>query len=199
MVRVGISVEGETEEQFVKQVLASHLEERDVFAVPKTMRGGVSLARVRVQLKSIAYGFDYVTTFYDFYGFQGKDPDETKASLEEKIRKGVHKSIRRKLIPYIQMHEFEGLLFSCPELVERELKVDGVAAWAGDVLKEFNGDPEKINDSRATAPSKRLAVRARYRKTTNGPNIAKAIGVEGIRARCAGFDEWLGKLEALAE
>lgn len=199
MVRVGMSVEGETEERFVRQVLTPYLGCRGVFVSSRNMNGAVNLDRVRSELKRIAYGFDCVTTFYDFYGFQGKGPNDTKDSLEEEIRKCAHPSIRRKLIPYIQMHEFEGLLFSCPESVEREFSVDGVASWVGDVLKEFNGDPEKINDSRATAPSKRLADRVRYRKTINGPNIAKAIGVEGIRAKCAGFNEWIDRLEALAQ
>lgn len=199
MVRVGISVEGETEERFVKRVLAPYLRERNIFVVSCNMKGVVNLDKVRYELKSIAHGFDCVTTFYDFYGFQKKDADDTKASLEEEIRKCAHQSIQRKLIPYIQMHEFEGLLFSCPESVEIGLNESGVASWAAGVLRKFNGDPEQINDSPVTAPSKRLKARTGYRKTTHAPNIAERIGVERIRAKCAGFNEWLGKLEALAE
>ena len=197
MVRIGISVEGPTEERFVKQVLAPYLANKNIFITPIHMEGDVKLDKVKNELKNIANSFDYVTTLYDFYGFKKKAPDETKKSLEEKILQHAHPSIRPRLIPYIQMYEFEGLLFSDPDAMESELEEEGVKNWAESILNSFNNNPEAINDSTETAPSKRLAKKTSYRKTTHGPNIAEAIGLEKIREKCAGFNAWLQKIEAL--
>jgi len=76
------------------------------------------------------------------------------------------------------------------------LQDEKIELWAKNILDQFNGNPELINDSPETAPSKRLAVTP-YRKTTHGPNIVKEIGLENIRNKCQGFDNWIGLLEEL--
>ena len=144
-------------------------------------------------LKKIGNSFDYVTTFYDFYGFKGKLADDTKASLEQKMLEHAHPSIQGKLIPYVQMYEFEGLLFSSPIAMHNTLNQPNfdpsVETWASNILMQFGNDPERINDSPQTAPSKRLENNTSYRKTTHGPNIAKEIGIAKLRDSCAGFNE----------
>lgn len=197
MVRIGVSIEGPTEERFVKGVLAPYLANKSICMTPINIGGNVNVDRIRDELKRISYGFDWVTTLYDFYGFKGKDPHETKSTLEEKISDVVHESIRSKLIPYVQMYEFEGLLFSCPETLSSGLMGGSIKDWAQKILSEFDGNPELINDSQETAPSKRLLQYTNYRKTTHGPNIAKVIGIEKIREKCSGFNEWLIKIEGL--
>jgi hypothetical protein len=197
MVRIGISVEGTTEEIFVKKVLQPYLAIKGLYLTPISMGGDVKLDRVKSELKNIAYSFDHVTTFYDFYGFKGKDPAETKSSLEQRIYMHTHESVRNKLTPYIQMYEFEGLLFSCPSSMAIGLNELNVEIWAKEILDSFDNNPERVNNSQETAPSKRLACATSYRKTTHGPNIANEMGVEKMREMCAGFNEWLIKLEAL--
>lgn len=197
MVRVGISVEGPTEERFVKAVLGPYLSNKGVYLTPVSMGGDVSVDKARAELKKIASSFDFVTTLYDFYGFKNKIDGETKESLENRIKETVHNGVKSKLISYVQMYEFEGILFSCPDAMERGLNEGGVKGWCEDVLREFDGNPEHINNSVHTAPSKRLEKNTGYRKTTHGPNIAKEIGIDKIREKCLGFDEWLRKLEAL--
>lgn len=197
MVRVGISVEGVTEERFVKKVLAPYLAEKSIFVTPISIGGGVNLDKIRSELKKIAACYDFVTTFYDFYGFQGKSENETKNSLEQKILEHTHTSIQTRLIPYIQMYEFEGLLFSSPEAMEMSLIEDGVETWANNILASFNNNPEAINNSPITAPSKRLQKDTSYRKTTHGPDIAELAGITKIRSECSGFDSWLTRLEGL--
>ena len=198
MVRVGISVEGVTEERFVKMVLSPYLLDRQVDVTPISMGGDVKLDRVNAELKKIAYNFDFVSTFYDFYGFKGKAANETKDTLEQRIREHAHDSIQEKLIPYVQMYEFEGLLFSSPEVIANNLRDQALIQWAESILEDFNASPEKINDSTTTAPSKRLEKNTIYRKTTHGPNIAKEIGIDAIRQKCGGFDAWLHSMEELA-
>lgn len=203
MVRVGVSVEGTTEERFVEMVLSPYLAQKNIYVTPISMNGDVKLDRVKSELKKIGNSFDYVTTFYDFYGFKGKLAADTKASLEQKMLEHAHPSIQAKLIPYVQMYEFEGLLFSYPAAMHNALNQPGaelnVGVWASDILDQFENDPEKINDSPHTAPSKRLESSTSYRKTTHGPNIAKEIGIAKLRDSCAGFNEWLNSLERLVE
>lgn len=198
MVRIGLSVEGPTEERFVKAVLAPYLSSKNIYITPISMEGNVSVDRAKSELKKIANSFDYVTTLYDFYGFKKKNENESKASLEKRLEDAVHESVKSRLIPYVQMYEFEGVLFSCPEAMERGLNESGVKEWCQGVLDQFNNEPETINNSVETAPSKRLAKATGYRKTTHGPNIAKEIGIDKIREMCSGFNDWLTKLEALA-
>ena len=199
MVRIGISVEGLTEEQFVKQVLYPHFIMQNIWVTPIQVGGNVSVDRVGRELMRLARSYDYVTTLYDFYGFKGIASTETKPSLEGRIAQSVKADYRDKLIPYVQMHEFEGLLFSSPHTIATVLQDTTLEPWAEGVFGEFDNNPEKINKSQETAPSKRLIKQSRYRKTTHGPAIAARIGLEGLRERCAGFDGWIASLEALGQ
>jgi hypothetical protein len=197
MVRVGISVEGTTEERFIKMLLVPYLSPKGIYVTPVSINGNVSVERVKHELESLAYSFDYVSTFYDFYGFKCKADGETKATLESKIKAAIKEGLRVKLIPYIQMYEFEGLLFSSPEAIAGVLQDNSLTVWANNILEEFHNNPEKVNDSTETAPSKRLEKFSNYRKTTHGPNIAEQIGLAKIRDMCSGFDDWLTQLERL--
>ncbi|MDQ6961023.1 MAG: DUF4276 family protein [Mariprofundaceae bacterium] len=198
MVRLAISVEGLTEEKFIKQLIQPYLAKQNIDVKAINSHGSLTIAKVRKELNRLAYGFDYVSTLYDFYGFKGKKIGETKAGLEQRIVASVSETQREKIIPYVQMYEFEGLLFSSPEAIESSIGQRGLSKWAANILHQFSDNPEAINNSEATAPSKRLINEVNmYLKTTHGPNIAKEIGVDGLRASCTGFDNWLLLLEAL--
>lgn len=175
MVRLAISVEGPTEERFVKMVVVPHLQQKEIYAIPCTLGrtgGDVSFKRIQKDLNNLANSFDKVTTLYDFYGFRDKETGDDKASLERKVMECVTLPLRGKIIPYIQMYEFEGILFSSPEAIENNIRQTGLAEWAGNILQKFDNNPEKINDSKETAPSKRLLRETGYIKTVHGPNIA---------------------------
>lgn len=199
MVRLAISVEGQTEERFIQETIQPHLQRYQIWATPIRLGDGgdVSLPRIRRDLNNLAHSFDKVTTFYDFYGFRGKEAQESKTSLEQKIVACVADRLRFKIIPYVQMYEFEGLLFASPATIEAHLQQTGLAAWAANILHQCHNDPEQINDSAQTAPSKRLLGQATYLKIVHGPNIAHEIGLDTLRQRCAGFGHWLTTLEAL--
>lgn len=196
MVRLGISVEGATEERFVISCLMPYLAQKQIFITPVSLNGNVSVDRISSELKNLLYSFDVVTTLYDFYGFKQLDQNETKDSLEHRILMSIPKNLQERLIPYIQMYEFEGLLFSSPSIMSAVLQEEKIEPWAKNILDQFNGNPELINNSPETAPSRRLAITP-YRKTTHGPNIAKEIGIENIREKCEGFDDWIRVLEGL--
>ena len=195
MVRIGISVEGVTEERFIKRVLIPHFSDKSVFLTPVPMHGNVSVDRVRHELEKLAYSFDFITTFYDFYGFKNKQEGESKQSLEARIADGVKAELKGKVLPYIQMYEFEGLLFSSPGAIASILQNQKLEIWADNILDEFDNNPERVNDKPETAPSKRLMKFSSYRKTTHGPDIAHQIGLEKLRVMCRGFDQWLSRIE----
>ncbi|MYJ97054.1 MAG: DUF4276 family protein, partial [Proteobacteria bacterium] len=91
--RLAVSVEGQTEEEFVKNVLAEHLRGRQVEATPilvgrvrgRTGGGNVSVHRLASDMAMLFRGFDFVTSLVDFYGFVGKD-DSSPDQLEVRIR-----------------------------------------------------------------------------------------------------------------
>ncbi len=99
---------------------------------------------------------------------------------------------------YVQLFEFEALLFSQPGSFS---VLPGLAPEALTALAAIAGGfstPEDINDDPATAPSKRIEMAIpRYRKRLQGPVVAKAIGLTQIRAACPRFNDWVGRLESL--
>ena len=107
-----------------------------------------------------------------------------------------------RVIPYVQRHEFEGLLFSnvacfrgVPDLFVDEVKLNRLHA----IRHQFES-PEDINDNVNTAPSKRLlALMPNYSKPLHGPLIGEDIGIDAIRAECPRFDNWVGQLSQLNE
>lgn len=201
MVRVAISVEGTTEERFTELVLKPYFMQKNIYITPINMKGDINLRRVKRELENLAYSFDFITTLYDFYGFKGKEDQDTKESLEDKILQNINPNIINKVIPYVQMYEFEALLFSNSSILGRELthieRNISVETWANDILNQFENKPEKINNSEQTAPSKRLLNFTNYMKTTHGPNIVKNIGLDEIREKCQGFNSWIEKIERL--
>jgi hypothetical protein len=43
-------------------------------------------------LNRLIHNFDFVTTLYDFYGFKRLSDNETKKTLEEKIKNGIQQT-----------------------------------------------------------------------------------------------------------
>ena len=123
MIRLAISVEGQTEEEFSKSVLTAHLRAHGIEAQPILLGrvrghgaggGNVSVGRLASEMAYLCRSFDAVTSLVDFYGFRDKR-DKTAEELEALVRGEVHRKIgwdRNRVLPYVQEHEFEGLLFS---------------------------------------------------------------------------------------
>ncbi|MCI5222848.1 MAG: DUF4276 family protein, partial [Candidatus Electrothrix sp. AR4] len=61
-------------------------------------------------------------------------------------------------------------------------------------------NPELINDSPATAPSKRILDEiSEYDKATAGVAVAEQIGLPMLRQKCRHFADWLVLLEQLGQ
>ena len=210
MIRLAISVEGQTEEEFVNEILDPHLRNFCVLSKPILLKvtggnqggGNVSINNLIRNMKKLKGSHHYVTSLVDFYGFKKKE-NLTVDQLELQILEGVLESSsipEKTIIPYVQLHEFEGLLFSDVEkFVEQIGAKQGNAKGLRKIANRFP-NPEKINDNKNTAPSKRiLRIIPEYNKVTYGSLIAKKIGLENIRAKCPRFNCWVTKLESLRD
>ena len=202
MIRLAMTVEGRTEEEFVNQVLAPHLLTKGVEAKPLSIDGNVTVAKIASDMAKLYWSFDFVTSLVDYYGFKDKGKC-TPYELEEEIDREVDKEIRRswdqsKVFSYVQKHEFEGLLFSDVRVFTRAFDApDGLEETLRNIRSQFP-TPEDINDSSATAPSKRIMkLMPSYNKVVHGPLLASDIGLTAIRDQCRRFDVWVTRIESL--
>jgi hypothetical protein len=188
VIRVKIVVEGQTEESFVKEVLAAALWPRDIFVTPILLgvpghKGGrPNYARVRkdvlIHLKQDQTS--YCSTMLDFYGLGTGFPGGTISPDQPHVAKATHIEAAIKtdicevipdfrpdlrFLPYIQLHEYEGLLFSDPPVFAAAINQPHLAEAFQRVRDDFP-TPEDINDDPITAPSKRvLQAYPGYRKS----------------------------------
>jgi hypothetical protein len=220
VIRLYVVVEGQTEESFVATVLAPVLWASDVHPTPILLGppgqkgGGTTYARVsrdvRVLLKQDQGA--YCSTMIDLYGlgagFPGTPPPNHLTNLE-KVRyiesafkdviceqiPGFRPDLR--FIPYLQLHEYEGLLFSDPQAFANGINQAQLIHQFQSIRDEFDS-PEDINDAPTSAPSKRvLAAYPSYRKVIEGTIAAQSVGIATIRRECQHFREWLETLEGL--
>lgn len=209
MIRLSISVEGPTEEEFIKEVLTAHLRSHGVESQPILIGrgrgsgkggGNVSAGRLASEMAHLHRSFDVVTSLVDFYGFKdkgGRTVNELEALLRQSIERVVGRNEER-VLPYVQMHEFEGLLFSDVTVFSElpDIQPGTVDRLRG--IRERFATPEDINDNEATAPGKRIVgLIPNYRKPLHGPLIAMELGLEAIRSECPRFDSWVTRLESL--
>lgn len=150
----------------------------------------------------------YLTTMFDLYALSSDFPmyDSSIGArssvqkikiLEEALKNNIS---NQRFIPYIQLHEFEGLLFSNVEVIDEVLKPYHEYSRLQDLrsIKDQFNTPEEINDGFETAPSKRIInLFKSYQKVTYGYQIAQRIGIDVIRKECPHFNEWIVKLGQL--
>jgi len=92
-----------------------------------------------------------------------------------------------RFLPYIQLHEYEGLLFSDAQAFASGIAQPHLVQQFEAVRNDFP-TPEDINDHPDTAPSKRvLRIYPKYRKVLDGTLAAKAVGVDRMRQEMPTF------------
>lgn len=221
MIRIHVICEGQTEELFVNEVLSRAVAKKNIFLHPSLIGkpghkgGNFKYERLLRDAKNRLLGDTeaYCTTFFDFYGlpedFPGKAEAESESDfsgkadrllsiLIERLRYDIGSEAVRRFIPYVQMYEFEGLLFSEPEKLASGLGRDDLTKSFSEIRGKFP-TPEAINNSQMTAPSKRiLRLMPNYEKPINGSLAALEIGIEAMRRECSRFNQWVIKLEDLA-
>jgi hypothetical protein len=219
--RVYVVAEGPTERSFIEEVLAPSLWDREIYLHPRILGprghkgGNTKYARVKkdvlVLLKQDQNA--HCTTMLDLYGLGAGWPglplppslgNHAKVSrLENAMAAELAAEIPElrpdlRFLPYLQLHEYEGLLFSDPHAFASAIGKQDLGQRFQEIRDHFD-TPEDINDNSATAPSKRvLGLYGGYRKVLEGTIAAKAVGIERIRAECPHFRAWIESLESLA-
>lgn len=225
MIRLYFYVEGHTEQAYVDRVLKQHLAQFGVMVggairVSTGKRhgivyrgGGRHYPPMRKDLLNLLKQHNsgdvrFTTMFYlyklyrDFPGTAEADklehvPYERIKKLESALAADIADA---RLIPYIQLHEFESILFCNP---------DAFAAYYDNRANDINelkmiangfSTPELIDDAEHTAPSKRIAqFFPDYpdAKPDAPAAIAESIDLAVVREQCSHFNEWVTMLEQL--
>lgn len=218
MKRVIIICEGETEKEFCNTILMPYFAKKDLFLqsplIKKSMGGIVKWSELKKQitlhLKNDSKAF--VTTLIDYYGLYSKynfpkwneaekqsDKNIRMKMLEQGMRESIDDSVRFRFIPYMQLHEFEGLLFNEIDIFHEQIPANELVG-VDELTQTFKqySNPEMINNNRKTSPSHRLErIILGYNKIVYGNILAEAIGLEKIRAKSPRFNNWIKKLEDL--
>jgi hypothetical protein len=222
MARLLVHVEGQTEESFVNEVLRNHLVASGYYSVEARIVGNARLRGQRGGIRAWASVKREIvnrlrsdrtcvaTTMVDYYGLPetwlGRDRSKNLRSVEEKaacvedaVRDDMGTELgRQRFVPFILMHEFEGLLFSDCAAFSRGIGRPDLEGGLLAIREKF-ATPEEINDSTETAPSKRIKnLLPGYEKPLLGVNAALKIGLPRIREECPHFNGWLKQLESRA-
>lgn len=230
MIRINIVSEGQTELRFVKSCLNKYfagnpvLDSRCILTSTDSKlnyehRGGLS---TYAQAKNDILNWlkedrrAYVSTMFDFFRLPVNFPDYNRAMkcqdhldsiriLEAAMQADItaelpFENVEKRFIPYIQLHEFEALLFCDISVLKYDyLEAHEIASI--DRLYDETKDipPEEINHGEKTAPSKRLLNALAYRKGDAPSEWIDAITIDKIKLRCPHFESWLNTLQALPE
>ena len=216
MKRLIIVCEGQTEQGFCINVLAPYMLSKGIVIEAPTIKhshGGIVPWDIlkRQLIEHLHEGDAIVSMLIDFYqikdSYQFPGWKEAKAISEQKekmiflfrqMKEDMPEAFRNSFIPYIQLHEFEGLLFSDINVYENNFNASECDFVAIQAAMDSFSSPEEINNSPETAPSVRLQrAIAGYNKVVYGSILAEETGLHTIRSKCPLFNSWIEQLESL--
>lgn len=218
MKRLIIIGEGQTEQAFCNDVLQPYFNGRDIHIQNPTIKkskGGI------IGWKGLKKEIDnylqvdtsaHITLLIDYYGIHQKhgfpgwdeslrigNKNDRMDFLEQAMHDEIDDKFENRFIPYIQLHEFEGLLFSDQQVFDDNFEDDEFAdyKYLEETFAQFD-NPEMVNDGKTTAPSKRLdRIIIGYQKPIHGSLLANEIGLARIREKCPRFNNWVERLQAI--
>lgn len=209
--------EGQTEREFCTYVLAPYLIQYNVIiqtpVIKRSMGGIVKWSYLKKEIENHLMSSNvFVTTLIDYYGLYEKFnfPDWSNAEvIEDKVKRmetlelamfnDVNSEIRHRYIPYLQLHEFEGLLFNDIKFFYEQIPADELVGVEElrNVFREYS-NPELINNFKETSPSSRLKrIIKGYNKVVYGYYLASAIGIDNIRLKAPRFNQWVDRIIAI--
>lgn len=206
-----IICEGQSEEEFVNAVLRPYFNSHQVYDVRAILMstsrghkgGDIKYDRLKFNIEKLLQSENdiIVTTFIDFFRLKTDFPQfENALQKQNKIdrvtflEQALSEAIQHpRFIPYIQLHEFEGLLFASKDGFEYlpDIKPSNLKILISAVSEKEN--PEELNDGELTAPSKRLEQLIPgfdKNKPFYGGIIAEINTIESILRRCVRFNDW---------
>ncbi len=216
MNKVLLLVEGQTEEEFVAEVLRPELRNVGVELVPVLLktkrvksgghfRGGVSnYAAVRGDTLRLLKDSSavLVSSILDLYGLPDDFPGVSERGANASawalnVERAWQADIGSdRFRPYLSVHEFEAFAFVAPDrctTVFSPSQADRLAK----VSQAFDGRVEDINDGPTTHPSARVAaIRSGYEKPVHGALIAIETGLDRLAAASPHFSNFLSMLRA---
>ncbi|GAB1404133.1 MAG: DUF4276 family protein [Lentimicrobiaceae bacterium] len=217
MKRLIMVVEGDTEKEFIDKVLSPYLYSKGLqsvhcFKIKHTKGGLTKYQHLKTDLINCIYESNVlVSTLIDFYAlpkdFPKYEDAKTIANKADRLtflEKAIVEDLETEkgksfpyLLPYIQLHEFEALVFSSLEAVKSLYSnVDANFNELKQIMALYP-NPEDINDSPQTAPSKRLKnnqlIRG-YNKVNDGIMIIEEAGIETVLSKCPRFKTWVETL-----
>ena len=216
MNRIIIICEGQTEQEFCNTLLQPHFSANGITLqaplIKKTMGGIANWNVLKREIETYLRREKdvLVTTLIDYYGIKDShgfplwaekqaiaDKNQRLDELEAAMLADVDENLRPHFVPYLQLHEFEGLLFSDKQAFYTSFNEYELARE--DELEQTFADfdnPEMINDGVETSPSHRLErIISGYDKVVYGCCLAEAIGLDKMRQKSPRFDNWLKRLE----
>lgn len=225
MKNIYIVVEGQSEENFVKNILTPYFAHKNIFLTAEAVitgknskgklckGGGDSYKLYKNHISKLAKQFSnvkdyYFSTMIDLYALSNDFPKfneisrfSDKYELVKHLEDGLGEDINiDNFIPYIQLHEFESLLLHDIQKIADEffdISVD-VQKFKEEIAQY--GNLELVNDSKETAPSKRINkyTGGQYcgRKVSASKNILDNVDVDLLRSNFRHFNDWLTSLEA---
>ncbi len=222
MKRLYLTVEGQTEQAFAVDVLQPHLAQFNVHVWKPRLTGLHSRRKGRIpsggllntfqhslgdirrwlrEDKSPDARFSIMVDLYslpkDFPGYdmanEAGDPYQRVETLEKALAEELND---RRFIPYLQVHEFEALVLSKPEVFGDWFEKVGEKVQKLVAECQTFDTPEKIDNGQHTHPKARIKrYIEEYDENVDGPELAADIGLETIRQACHHFDRWLTILE----
>ena len=225
MKRVCIVCEGQTEETFVRDVMAPAFYHLGLNLIPEMVEtspghkgGALKYDRVKRHLRNTLRqsSAPVVTTLFDLYRLDSDFPSfaasQAQPDLSRRLnvlKQALHADVvaeadcqPERFIPYIQPYEFEALLFSdVPTLTRIEPGWQSATAALA-AARAVAESPEHINDRPETKPAAHLERELNnpsYRKRRHGPIAAQKSGLAKIEAECAFFAAWLAQIRELAQ
>lgn len=216
MKRLIIVCEGPTEHEFCMTVLAPELLKSGIYVdaplVKRSNGGIVPWSSIKRQIEMHLYEKDaYVSLLVDYYGikdsynFPGWEDSKGIFPLSSRLRflcdsmkNDILPELSSRFIPYMQVHEFESLLFSDINVFKNNFDNKAMDfSILEEAIREFD-NPEEINSRPTLAPSKRLVYAIPgYQKVNDGAFIADEIGLQKILDKCPLFCQWFLTLRSI--
>ncbi len=185
----------------MNELLAAALSKHGIALIPALVGkpghkgGNFKFERVLTDIRARLLGEKkaYCTTFFDFYGLPADFPGKGDANREtdmarkadcvlraltKKLESALGAAPMRRFIPYIQMYEFEGLLFSHPEKPSLRHQPGRTAA-------AISENPRCVRFTRRDQRQRGHGAKQAYRETVFGLRQAGPwfTGCHGNRAR----------------
>lgn len=220
-----ILCEGQTEERFVKCVLKDYLSQYNIVCraqllftnKQKNCRGGMlsytqaknDLTIMFKQFRDNENEMHWFTTMFDLYrlpdNFPGQDKEfgniyDRVNHIQQEFSKDIANT---HFIPYIQLHEFEALVFANLDYLEAEYPAATSLHKKINILRKElelkNDNPELVNTIKA--PSKHIISALEglhnYNKPKIGSSVVAKIGIPQLKEKCKHFSMWLNALEQI--